>query len=600
MTTQESVAQPGTRMRGLGLPVDRRSTLWLLVLAIGFAVQVGWRLHLSLPLTGPIAHGDEDGYLLGARVLAGGPTATLPDWSIMRPMGYPLLIAPIYWFVVQPSQVYIGVHVVNALLMALNFPLLYLLGRRLFSCGRMWSAAVAFVVATLPSLVFFSQFALTDALLPELLLVVLLAVHAMVTGRRPMRYGAVGGAAAAYAANTHVRGLVTLVVLGGVIAVGLWRRWITRSTAVATTIAAVLVFLVGHQINNWLEAQLFPTGAVTVDDRVLARLTSLGGIFRVVADGSGQMWHLCTSTYGLAGVGLAATIVILLRREGPLSTRIVLGTALAMNAGIALATAAGIPDEGRVNNHVYGRYVAMFAGLWSLVGVVALARASWRRSVVLVVGGSAIVLATLGMVEAYAHDRLRHERYVNFDAPELSFLSGDFRHLHFYRMTALAIAFMVAFALFLTGWRAARAWDPGATRLRRWCAVAALAGTLVLNLVAMVSITDSISTAWADEQYHPGPAQLVRDAHVVVGSTIAEASNMPWNIDQRHQREVFWQPLIGFDPASGAPPGRPDYVISVTDGRGSNDWKGTWYGYEVAFTYKESANVIWVVWQRPQ
>ncbi len=590
MTAQPSVTQPDTVTRGTGRPAHDRPLLWFLVLSLGFALQVAWRLHLSLPLTGPIAHGDEDGYLLGARVLAGGPAATLPAWSIMRPMGYPLLLAPVYWFVQQPEQVYVGVHVVNALLMAANFPLLYLLGRRLFGCGQVWSAAVAFVLATLPSLVFFSQFALTDALMPELLMVVLLAVHAMVTGRRAVGYGVAGGAVVGYAANTHVRGLVMLVVLALVVVLGLWRRWLPRSAALATGIAAVVVYLIGHAINSWLEKQLFPTGAVVVDDRVLQRLTTLGGLFRVLADGSGQIWHLCASTYGLAGIGLAATVVMLVRREGPRPTRIVLGTALVMNAGVALATAAGIPDEGRVNNHVYGRYVAMFAGVWALVAVVALARASWRRSALLVAGASAIVFATFAIVELYARHKMLHERYVNFDAPELSFLSGDFNHLHIYRMTAYAIGFMILFALCLTGWRAARAWDPSAAKGRRWWAFAALSGTLILNLVAMVSITNGISAAWGDDQYHPGPAQLVRDAHVAPGSTIAEATNLPWNINQRHQREVYWAALAAFDPTKGAPADQPRYVIGT-------DWNGRKYGYVASYTYQESRYLTWVVWR---
>ncbi|MGE5156428.1 MAG: glycosyltransferase family 39 protein, partial [Betaproteobacteria bacterium] len=588
MTAQQSIAQPGVRIRGLVGPIRRHTVAWLLVLLVGFGLQVFWRLHLSLPLTGPVAHGDEDGYMLGARVLSGGPTATLPQWSIMRPMGYPLLLAPIYWFVQKPDQVYAGVHIVNALLMALNFPLLYLFGRRLFGCGRVWSAAIAFVLATLPSLVFFSQFALTDALVPELLMVILLAIHAMVTGRHPIAYGIVGGAAAGYAANTHVRGLVMLVVLGGVVALGGWRRWFGKGTAIATGSAALLVFGLGYEINSWLEKILFPTGAVTVDSRVYTRLTTLGGLFRVLADGAGQIWHLCTSTYGLAGLGLAAAVIMLVRREGPRATRIVIGSALVMNLGIALATAAGIPDEGRVNNHVYGRYVAMFAGVWSLVAVVALARASWRRSALLVAGGSAIVFAAVGLVWLYAHNKMRHEKFVNFDAPELSFLSGDYKHLHVRWMTAAAVGFMVLFALLLTGWRAARAWDPAATGGRRWFAFVALAGTLVLNLVAMVGITNNISASWETDQYHPGPAQLVRDAHVVPGSTIAQADNLPWGINQRQQREVYWAPLIGFDPTKGAPASRPLYVIATTGNHRATDWPGRRYGYVATFRYRET------------
>ncbi len=271
MTAEPIAARP----KNVALAMSRLATLrsrrlWLVLLFVGFALQVAWRLHLSLPLTGPIAQPDEDGYLLGARVLAGGPEATLPAASIMRPMGYPLLLAPVYLFVQEPVKVYLGVHIVNAVLMAANFPLLYVLGRRLFNTSRVWTAVAAFVLALLPRLVYFGDFALTDVLLPGLLMVLLLAVHEMLTGNRRLVAGVVAGVAAGYAANTRVRGLVMLVALGG----------------------------------SWL----LPCG----------------------------------------GVG----------SPGP-----------------------SPPRPHRVNNHIYGRYVALFAGLWSLVAIVSLVRATWRRSV---------------------------------------------------------------------------------------------------------------------------------------------------------------------------------------------------------------------------
>jgi hypothetical protein len=597
MTAQQSATELGPIHRDEQAGRPHRPLLWWSILALGFALQVAWRLHLSLPIPGPIAHGDEDGYLLGARVLAGGPAATLPNWSIMRPMGYPLIIAPVYWFVQQPAHVYMGVHVVDALLMALNFPLLYLLSRRLFGCERVWSAAVAFVLATLPSLVFFSEFALTDALMPELLLLLLLAIHGMVSGRHTLWYGAIAGVVAGYAANTHVRGLVMLVVLAGLVLLGWWRTWLDRATALVTGGATLAVYLAGYAVNGWLQRQLFPTGAVTVDGRVVTRLTTVHGLFRILADGAGQMWHLCTSTYGLAALGLAAAAVQIFRREGPRPTRIVLGAALVMNLGIALATAAGIPDEQRVNNHVYGRYVALFAGVWSLVAVIALARATWRRSALLVAVGSWIILASLAAVEAYAGDKMRSEHYVNFDAPELSFLSGDFDHLHIYRMTALAIGLMVLFALLLTGWRSSRAWDARAPVARRRWAFVALSGTLLVNLVAMVGINNGISLAWAAEQYGPGPAQLVRDAHVAPGSTIASVAKMNWQINQRQQREVYWQPIEQFDPTRGAPSGRPTYVVATTGSGVGTDWNGKRYGYVAILTCHETKTLTWVVWK---
>jgi hypothetical protein len=83
---------------------------WLLLLLSGYLLQVGWRVYLSWPITGPIAHADEDGYMFGARVLAGGADATLPSWSIMRPIGYPLVLTPAFWLADQPVHVYQIIH----------------------------------------------------------------------------------------------------------------------------------------------------------------------------------------------------------------------------------------------------------------------------------------------------------------------------------------------------------------------------------------------------------------------------------------------------------------------------------------------------------
>jgi hypothetical protein len=579
--------------RGWQLPRPSRR-LWLIIAFVGFAAQVAWRLYLSLPLTGPVVHDDEDGYLFAARILAGGPQATLPLWSIMRPMGYPLVVAPVYVIVQQPDHVYAGVHIINALLTAANFPLLYVLGRRLFHTGRGWTAAVAFAAAALPSIVFYSEYALTDALLPVLLLGFLLAVHMMLSGGRRAVAGAVAGAIAGYAANTHVRGLVLLMLLGAVVLIGRWRRWLSWSTAVAAAVSAVVVYGLGYLLDGWLETQLFPgSAAYQPGGRIIGRLTTPAGLFRVVADGLGQIWYLCTSTYGLAGLGLAAVVVALLRREGSRDTRVVLGLALAANLGIAFATATGIPDEGRINNHFYGRYVALFAGLWTMVAIISLARARWRRSAGYVAGAVAIELGTLAVVWLYAHQRFRTEVYVGVDAPELGFLSHDYKHMHLRSMTLLAIAFMVLFAALFT------AATPSLTRTRTrrrgtgraLAATAGLVGLLSLNLIAMRSITNWISIPFQQRQYQPGPAQLVRDAHVPVGSSVALAANVPWKINQRQQREVYWAPMTPFA-ATGGPAGAPTYVVSLAS------WPGDQYGYQARYTFQDPDATRWTVWQR--
>jgi hypothetical protein len=575
----------------------RRFWPWLLLAA--FVAQVLGRLHFYLINEGPVVYPDEPGYLLPARILSGGPGATLPHctgsqtasclWSIMRPVGYPLVISPAYWFAQLPSQVFVGVHIINALLMAANFPLMYVLARRLFNPPRLTAAIVAFALAVLPSLVFFGAYALTDALLPAVLGVLLLAIHEMVAGRRPW-LGAIGaGLVAGFAANTHVRGLVMLGVFGALVLVATWRRWTGWRTAAYAAGAAAVSYLGFSQVNNWLEAQLFPgTGAFFPDSRISDRLTTLAGISRTLGDGFGQIWYLCTSTLGLAAIGIGAVIIMLVRREGALATRIVLGSALVMNVGIALATATGIPpSEHRENNHAYGRYVALFAGIWALVAVLSLARASKRRAVTLALVGGAIELGTLGLVWQH-YNILTHEVFYYFDAPEIAFFTRYHSDMNWLLMTGGALVSIVVLTFMLSSWDTVQRFGRRVVH-RRTLAIIALVGLMALSGEMVHSITRHIGTANNNAQFRPGPAQLVRDAHIPPGSTLAEATDVPWIINQRQQVEAYWTQIASFDPSAG-PANSPQYVITEPE------WPGGRYGYRLVGVFVDHYQYTWAVW----
>lgn len=570
---------------------------WIALLSVGFLAQVVWRVLISWPVSAPIAHVDEDGYLFGARVLSGGPDTTLPSWSIMRPIGYPLTLVPAYLFADRIETAYQIVHVINALLLSLTFPLIYLFARRMFGLERRWAAGIAFVLAALPSMVFFGQFALTDALLPVLVMTILYCVHQVfaTTGRRVMWYAAGAGAVAAYAANTHVRGLVMLVILGAVVALGGWRRWISWRVLPAVAAPAIVVYFLGVLANGWLERRLFTAGAYTPDTRIVDRLTSLKGIALVLCNAAGQIWHLGTSTWGLGAIGLAAAGWAIYKRQGARPTRIVLGMAMAITASIALATAAGTPIEGRVNNHMYGRYVAMFAAFWVLVGVVALIRSTRREARWLAAGGSGIVLLSIAAVLAYAGRRMTHEGFVNFDAPELAFLTNDYKWgrngvnmIRLLQVSGYSVILMFAFAYLIRGWRRST--------------VVTLAATLVVNLVAMVAITVNISAAWVDEQYNQVIQQLQRDAGIQPGDTVVEDPTIGWFVNVRHQHEVYWSALPAFDPFGPEPTAK--YVIARSvDPRYPKRidvyiWDGTQHGYSPVITGHEGGNGNWTVWRR--
>jgi hypothetical protein len=132
-----------------------------------------------------------------------------------------------------------------------------------------------------------------------------------------------------------------------------------------------------------------------------------------------------------------------------------------------------------------------------------------------------------------------------------------------------------------------------AARSPRWLAMLTLTATMVLNLVAMVFITDHISRTWADEQYNTTLPQLVRDAGVRPGDSVAEANTVGWWINLRHQREVYWAALPRFNP-TGAPPDGVMFVVAPIGQ--STDWDGTRYGYTLVLRYHEAYG-NWAVWR---
>src|SRR5690348_17123538 len=143
-----------------------RTGLWIIVvLVVGYLIQVGWRLYLSRHLDAPAAHADEDGYLIAARALAGGPGGPSTENSAFRRVGYPLLLSPIYWFTSNAFTVYKAAQGINAIINALVFPLAYLFGRRVLRMPSRATLVAAFAAALLPAVVFYSEFAMTDAII---------------------------------------------------------------------------------------------------------------------------------------------------------------------------------------------------------------------------------------------------------------------------------------------------------------------------------------------------------------------------------------------------------------------------------------------------
>jgi hypothetical protein len=408
----------------ISAPPQRNLTLWLLF--AGWLAQATIRFWLARHQVGPVANPDEAGYLVAARRLAGGPGADLSRNTFYQG-GYPLLLTPIFWLTSDPATAYRLVMLVNALVGALAFPLAHLGLRRLGAENPL----LAWVAALLPAVVIFGRFALADAILPVVVLGWLLAMdHFLRTRTRGS--AVIAGLTACFAYTVHARGSVILAV--HVLTLILLVRKATRPVLIGLAITAT-GYLAAARFNAFLLADLYPSGARDLGGNLLSRLSTVDGQAWALSGAAGQIWYMIVASWGLAGVGLAAVVAAAARRN-PIAWVLCAAT-----FGIAYGSMAALPDENRVGNFAYGRYLTCVALVYTLIGLKALTN---RRAVLAAV----LILAGTGeIVELYAGARLHSAVFIPFDFPEIIMMTQDDTGLRLGLASGVALAMLAALTI---------------------------------------------------------------------------------------------------------------------------------------------------------
>jgi hypothetical protein len=567
-------------------PRTRRLLPWWSLFLAGWLAQAGIRVWLAAGQTVPVANPDETGYLLAARLLTGGPAADISSSTPYRG-GYPLLILPAFWLGGEdPVTVYRLAIVINALLSAAILLLAHQLLRRL-GLTRGWAYAGAHVTALLPAVVFYTQYVLTDAVLPVVLLGWLLLLHSWLVGdaspARVALYGAGASFAAAYAYTMHSRGVVIVAVHAGLLLLAVVRRWRPWWSAALGALVAVLVAGVGELLNGWIWSRLYPRGFYDMGSMLADRLTTSEGYGWTIPVGIGQIWYLIVSTWGLAGIGLLAVMAVALGRGVPGRLRALALGVLVTIAGIAFATAAALPDEQRVGNHAYGRYLACLAPLLFAVGAAVLLRASRRTAVRAATTVAVLTAATAALIELHAGDEFGRYVFFPFDFPETGFLTWDWGSLRLWTATLAGLgllAFMVA-----------------AAGLRRNGAVLLTGALLTVNATASVATATQVSrpfvremTAASDLSGLLDPADRPR---VAIDGSIA------WKIWVMQLYQVSWSQVLWFNSTYQRPPAQADLVLFAWNGAvpPERTWANPPAGWRVAGS-RRSAEGAWVAWRR--
>jgi hypothetical protein len=565
-----------------------RRLRWVVLLVAGWLVQAGLRAWLSRAQMVPLATPDESAYLIAARVMSGGVPADF-SYSTLYPAGYPLLITPVFWFTHNPVTVYHAVLMgINAPLSALIMPLGYVACRRL-GLERPWAFGVAMVAALLPAALFYSQYAMTDAIFPVLVLGWLLAVHSWLTARSSVAsyVAAVGSALlAGYAYAVHSRGAIMVAGLFVVGVLVFWRRLVPRFSAVAAAVALCVPLGAASFLNRHLSSVMYPNGPRTLAGEALIRLRTVHGVVFVVEMAIGQLWRFVLDGWGVTGLGLAFAVFVVVRRGFRVELRIM----AALAAGVALVTAvtspAALPPT-QPQAWASGRYLDGLVVAFFLAGAVVLLRAAPRR--VLIAAACVVpptLLAAL-VVSVYAGSSVPTSGFgAAFVFAEPAVLTQNWTHASVLLATAVAfvlLACAVACVAVVPRWG------------RRWHGVL-LAGLGAVSLVASLQMTSHISQASTPGQERNITA-IVSGTGLRPGQRLAIGTGLSWVTWMPQAYEVWWAPLQFFHPWSqGPPPGATVVEVAWPAGeRAAATWPHAPATWRVVLTDRVDG---WVAWRQ--
>ncbi|MFI6153388.1 hypothetical protein ACIBCA_11905 [Kitasatospora sp. NPDC051170] len=561
-----------------------RRWFWPAALIVGYALEVLFRLALVKGLSFPTVHPDEDSYLVLSRVLAGRSVTEIPVGEVI-PAGYPLLISPALRLTSDPVLAYQLILGLNALMNALVFPLAYVALRRL-GVRRLLAYVFGGVTALLPPVVFYSQYAMSDVVLPVLALAWLVCMHGWLSeGTLKARcwYAAGMGAAAGYAMATHDRGTVmvavTAVVLLGVLVLR-WAPW--RASVVGLVVlGAGAVF--AKALAWWLR-RTFSVGKSKVSDHLVEGLTNGDILQRTLTRTAGQIWYFIVSTWGVAGLAIVVCAFAVFSGRFRRQDRVVGGVMVALLVGTAFAAAATLPDDGRIDDWVYARYVSYLVPVLFLTGAALLARLGRKRIVYAALAAAGLTLALAQSVIMSAGSKLHSQVFVLWGMPDAAFLAGDWSKLNMLRSTFAAFVILAGVVLMLvTGGRKVL-----------WALGVSLA---LFACFSTFTISSQITHPYANDR-KAGATGFTKAAGIRPGDNVVFAWDVDWNIRSTQAYEVMPGRMWSRDPRWQEVPAETTAIVTPLPAAGMPpesywaDRPNVWYVDRVNEGGK------WMVWRK--
>jgi len=384
----ETVAEWCADPRASALARRRLDFAWsppALVPVGAILILVAVHAWVAMSATHPVLALDEVVMLGNSRVLVGAaPTWQLAGAGFMP--GLAILIAPLWWFLDDPSVVYrIGIVVAVLLNLAAVWPLSLILRR----CGASATASVtvAAVVMVAPARSLISNYLVSESLF--LLATCVLVLVAMRMAEEPnVRLALACGLAAGAVVLAHGRGVALAAALG------IWLLTYIRSHRVAAVVGAVSV-AVGVAAAYMLYRAI--TATLVVHD--LRMDETLGGLAHFdsgafLATVIGQAWYASLAWPAIAYLGLG---LIAFRARRPGVARFILIAVAVSIAFAAITLNTGVVGV-RQDAWYYGRYMDHLWTVLAAMGLVVAVRVRWWAASVAVAGATAAVAVLMLLV----------------------------------------------------------------------------------------------------------------------------------------------------------------------------------------------------------
>ncbi|GAA2786212.1 hypothetical protein GCM10010441_09020 [Kitasatospora paracochleata] len=520
--------------------IAARRWFWPAALLLGYLFQVAFRASLVVHRAYPSVHADEDSYLVLARVLAGHSSTEMPV-GVVIPGGYPLLLAPAIRFANNSITAYHLIMGINAVLNALVFVLLFAALRRA-GLGRPLAYLFGTAAALMPPVVFYSQFVMTETIFPVLLLGWLLCMHGWLspgTTRARYLYGIGMAATAAYSMATHDRGGVICAITGVVLLAVLVLGWAPRLTAVVSAVVMGAGMGAAKLLASYLESKFDTTPPSQVGNLVFEALFDPEKLPRTLTRVAGELWYFMMSTWGIGAIALAFCLVALFTSRVERPTRLVAFSLLASVVGIALASAAGLGDDPRVDNWVYARYLSSLVPVVTVIGVALLVRAG-RRTLLLLTAGGLLLMGALGETVVWYVGRDLKGYVIPWGVPDAMLLGFNWTTLHLVRATEVAVVIAVLFVLFRVAGGRQVIWVLGL-------------GLTALAFLATTVITAEVAKPHYDTRKFAATG-FIKDAGIKRTDNLVMDWDNDWGMRMAQPYEVYWGRVWTTDLKGGTTP----------------------------------------------